>query len=271
MKQSGTPLVTVMIPYYNCGKYIAETLESVDSQHYPNLEIVVVDDGSNTTEATQLDNILKNYPHIHLIRQDNKGLSAARNAASRIAKGSYYLFLDADDLILPDYISECVAVLEGRPDCKLVYPQTEFFDAQTGLWKLPPYKNLKKLLEGNHIPAIALHRAEDFHRLGGFDENLKSHEDWDLWIRMLEYGGEAHQIDRILFRYRRRQDQSSLSNHLINQTEAVKASWQDVYIKHGCLFNKHGLGYYDLIHDLRKQSKQSLLKKLINCLKGKQN
>lgn len=269
MEHNRQPLVSVMIPYYNCGKYIAETLESVRQQHYPKIETIIVDDGSDTAESAQLDGILQKHPHIRLIRQHNQGLSAARNAAAKAAQGRYYLFLDADDLILSEYVQESVGILENNPDCKLVYPQAEFFDARTGPWKLPAYSGLRRLLEGNHIPAVAVHRAEDFRRHGGFDESLRTHEDWDLWIRMLEHGGSAHLIERVLFRYRRRQDQSSLSDKLINETEAVKTSWQNVYVKHSSLFTRHGLGYYDLIHNLRKQSRKSLLGRLAGRLKSR--
>ena len=267
MKLNETPLVSVMIPYYNCGKYIAETLSSVAQQCYPHIEIIIVDDGSDAAEADLLDDALHNYPQARLLRHENRGVAAARNTAAQVAKGHYYLFLDADDLILPDYISECAAVLERRPDCQLVYSKAEFFDARTGPWKLPQYENLKKLLEGNHIPILALHRAEDFHRSSGFDENLKSHEDWDLWIRMLKHGGEAHRINRVLFRYRRRQDQSSLSNRLMGEKQAADASWQKVYIKHSELFTQHGLGYHELISELKRYRRKSLLGRLTDSMK----
>lgn len=272
MKQNDMPLVSVMIPYYNCGKYIAETLESVNQQNYPYLETIVVDDGSDVSESAQLDSILHNYPHIRLIRQKNQGLSAARNTAAQAAKGIYYLFLDADDIILPDYISECVAVLSCDSNCKLVYPQAEFFDARTGLWNLPPYENVSTLLKGNHIPAIAMHRSKDFHELGGFDPLLKSHEDWDLWIRMLAKGGRAKLINRVLFRYRKRTDHTSLTDQLAHKTNALAESWQRVYIKHSDLFIEYGLSYYELI-DIRnkyfKKRSSAGLKKWLNRLKNK--
>lgn len=261
--QANQPLVSVMIPYYNCGKYIAETIASVQAQHYPHIEIIIVDDGSDTGEAEMVAELVRQQPHIQLIHQENQGVSAARNQAAAHAQGKYYLFLDADDLILPDYLSEAVAILEKHPQTKLVYPQAEFFGAVKGLWKLPHYENLRTLLEGNHIPVIAIHRAEDFHRLGGFDTSLHTHEDWDLWIRMLEQGGHAHCLPQILFRYRRRHDQSSLSNGLMKHEQAVKTSWQNVYLKHSSLFCQHCLSYYDLIHQTAKNRKSGRLRRLL--------
>lgn len=263
MQAKQQPLVSVMTPYYNCGKYIAETLSSVQAQHYSNIEIIIVDDGSDEGESAIVAELVKQYPHIRLFHQENQGVSSARNNAAAHAQGQYYLFLDADDLILPDYLSEAVAILEKNPQTKLVYPQAEFFGAVNELWKLPPYENLRKLLEGNHIPVIAMHRAENFHLLGGFDTNLHTHEDWDLWIRMLTQGGHALCLQRVLFRYRRRHDQSSLSNGLLKHEQAVKTSWQNVYLKHSSLFCRHGLSYYDLIHQTAKNRKSGRLRRLL--------
>ena len=271
MSSNHFPLVSVMIPYYNCKAYIAETIASVEQQSYPNIEIIVVDDGSNTEDTDYLLGLLQGKPDIRHARQSNKGLSATRNHAASMASGTYFLFLDADDLILPDYIEKSIAVLESNPNCKLVYPHAEFFDACSGKWELPAYESLKKLLEGNHIPAIAIHRANDFINAGGFDEQLKTHEDWDLWIRILAGGGTAFHIPHILFRYRKRRDRSSLTDGLVNDTSVMQHSWQQVYIKNSRIFMQHGLGYYNLIHSWKKQQKyeKSCLRRLTKILKNK--
>lgn len=265
------PLVSVMIPYYNCKPYIAETIVSVEQQSYPNIEIIVVDDGSDTEDAKYLTKLLRNKPNIRYVPQSNQGVAAARNHAARLAQGKYFLFLDADDLILPEYIQQCVSVLDSNPACKLVYSQAEFFGTQEGEWKLPVYESIEKLLEENYIPVIAIHRAEDFIHAGGFDEELKTHEDWDLWIRILAEGGTTFCIPRILFRYRKRHDQSSLTDELENDISARQHSWQQIYIKNNNIFMKHGLGYYNLIHSWKKQQKYERfwLRRLIKSLKNK--
>lgn len=267
MQTSQQPLVSVMIPYYNCGKYIAEAITSVKAQYYPNIEIIIVDDGSDEAEAAVLTELAQQYPDIRLIRQENQGVSAARNQAAAHANGHYYLFLDADDILLPDYLSATVAVLESQAQTKLVYTQAEFFEAEKGPWKLPAYENLRKLLEGNHIPVTSLHRAEDFHRIGGFDSELHTHEDWDLWLRMLEHGGHAFCLDHVLFRYRRRHDGSSASNQLMNQKNRMKESWQYVYLKNSSLFCRHGLSFYDLINQASHNRKKSRLRRWMARLK----
>ena len=244
------PLVSVMIPYYNCEQYIAETIASVEAQHYPNIEIIIVDDGSREESAAFLAGLLESKPSIRLSAQNNQGVAAARNHAARLAKGEYFLFLDADDQILPDYIQKSVAVLESNPDCKLVYPLAEFFDAKEGTWQLPPYEGIKSLLTGNRIPTASIHRAADFNALAGFDENFATHEDWDFWIRLLSGGGKVYQIPEVLFRYRKRRDGSSLIDQLERNTDLIREDWQHIYEKHRSLFLQHHLGYWDHIQTL---------------------
>lgn len=267
--RAARPTVSVMIPYFNCKEYIAETIESVERQTYPNIETIVVDDGSDSEHAAYLKAYLSDKPFIKLETQTNRGVATARNRAARLANGKYFLFLDADDVILPEYIEKAVSILESNSDCKLVYPQAEFFGLHASSWHLPAFSGLGKLLEGNHIPIIAIHHAEDFKKLSGFDENLVTHEDWDLWIRILKHGHSAVQIPQILFRYRKRVDQSSLTDRLLEDSFVMKQSWQQVYIKHSELFVKNGLGYHDLVSNRKKcdARKNGWLKKLTGRLK----
>ena len=258
--QAQSPTVSVMIPYYNCKEYIVETIQSVLSQSHQNFEIIIVDDGSDPEHADYLREFLADKPAIRYAVQNNQGVAAARNHAARLAGGKYFLFLDSDDLILPDYIEKCVTVLENNPDCKLVYPLAEYFDAQEGLWNLPDYDGLESLLKGNRIPIISMHRAEDFVSLGGFDENLTTHEDWDLWIRLLSNGGTVIRIPEVLFRYRKRRDGSSLINRLEQNPDLNREDWQKVYEKNRVLFMQYHLGYSDCIQkiSLLEQQIQSL-------------
>ena len=258
--QAQSPTVSVMIPYYNCKEYIVETIQSVLSQSHQNFEIIIVDDGSDPEHADYLKGFLADKPAIRYAVQNNQGVAAARNHAARLAGGKYFLFLDSDDLILPDYIEKCLTVLENNPDCKLVYPLAEYFDAQEGLWNLPDYDGLESLLKGNRIPIISMHRAEDFVSLGGFDENLTTHEDWDLWIRLLSNGGTVIRIPEVFFRYRKRRDGSSLINRLEQNPDLNREDWQKVYEKNRALFMQHHLGYSDCIQkiSLLEQQIQSL-------------
>lgn len=260
------PLVSIMVPYYNCKVYIAETITSIDAQTYPNIEIIIVDDGSSPEDAEYLKNLLTGRSDIIYSAQDNRGLSSARNHAAQLAHGKYFCFLDADDVIHPEYIQSCVDIFEKNPECKLVYSRAEFFDAQTGEWNLPEYTDFKTLLKGNHIPAFAVHYSDDYKGANGFDETLKTHEDWDFWIRLLKDGGRAIKLPTIFFYYRKRKDQSSLTDSLLKNSMLDKESWQRVYDKNKQLFISYGLGYYDLIREMNYTNREiSVLKNEINA------
>src|SRR5215208_7256201 len=111
------PLVSVVIPCYNQAHFLGEAIESVLAQSHPNFEIIVVDDGSpdDTSEVAE------HYPEVRLVRQENQGLSAARNAGLARSEGEYVVFLDADDRLLPEALKTGVECLEAHPECAYVY------------------------------------------------------------------------------------------------------------------------------------------------------
>src|SRR5215204_1671374 len=106
----GSPLVSVVIPCYKQAHFLGEAIESVLAQSYPNFEIIVVDDGSpdNTSE------VAASYPRVRLVRQENQGLSAARNSGLSRSEGEYVVFLDADDRLLPGALQVGLECLEAR-------------------------------------------------------------------------------------------------------------------------------------------------------------
>jgi glycosyltransferase involved in cell wall biosynthesis len=111
------PLVSVIIPYFHQAHFLRATIESVLRQTYRRYELVVVDDGSTERAAEAA----ASYPEIKLIRQSNQGVSAARNRGFRESAGEFVVFLDADDLLLPDALSTGVDALWARPRAAFVY------------------------------------------------------------------------------------------------------------------------------------------------------
>src|SRR5215213_4115846 len=109
-------LVSVVIPCYNLAHFLGEAIESVLAQSYPNFEIIVVDDGSpdNTSE------VAARYPGVRLVRQENQGLSGARNAGLARSEGEYVVFLDADDRLLPEALEAHLEHLKAHPECAFV-------------------------------------------------------------------------------------------------------------------------------------------------------
>lgn len=248
MLSPNLPLISIIIPYYNCKEYIAETLQSIEMQTYMNIETIVVNDGSDRQNTAYIESLIQRkkaeQKNIHYAYQTNKGVSSARNTGGRLACGDYILFLDADDKLHPEFIQKTLSAFIHTPNCVLAYTKAEFFDAKAGEWKLPPYAGIKSLLMGNKIPVTALHRMSDFIRLHGFDETLQNHEDWDYWIRLLKDGGAVAYLTDILFFYRKRQNNSSLSDSLLNI--GYQRVWQAVYDKNKELYLQHNLSFFDL-------------------------
>ena len=195
------PLVSVVIPYYNDGKYIHETLESIQHQTYKNVEIILVDDGSTEKESIRVFDDLKKLG-FQTYRQGNAGPSAARNLAISHSKGKYILPVDADDKIRPAYIEKAVHYMESHTQCGIVYCKAEFFGARSGLWNLPKY-SIEQMLLNNCIFVSALFRKDDWEKAHGYDSNMKyGLEDYEFWLSIIELGQGVYCIPETLFLYR---------------------------------------------------------------------
>ena len=200
------PLIrlSVIVPSYNYGAYIAECLDSVMAQSFRHWECIVIDNGSTDNTATVVKAYEAKDSRIRYHFTEQKGVSFARNKAVELSRGEYILPLDADDKIDPTYLEKAIAILSTRPELKLVYCDAELFGAFSGKWVLPEY-SLRDLLIENSIFCSALYRKADFYAAGGYNENMKEgFEDWDFWIRMLQGGEPVYKIPEALFYYRMR-------------------------------------------------------------------
>lgn len=201
--QSG--LVSIIIPCYNHGQFLDETISSVYSNTYKDVEIIIVNDGSTDPETiTVLDKI--SGPNLKVIHQQNSGLSAARNTGVSHARGEYILPLDADDIIEPTFLQKTVEVLEANPNVGFVYTHVKFFGAADGVWKTPEFDpNL--LLISNLCVATSLYRHIAFDQIDGYKTDMiYGFEDWDFWIYMVEKGWSGKCLAEPLFLYRKHQE-----------------------------------------------------------------
>lgn len=184
------PLVSVVIPAYNVAWCVGKAIDSVLAQHFRDFEIIVVNDGS--TDDT--GRVLVSYgDRIRLIEQDNRGMSAARNAAIHAARGRYVAFLDADDWWLPGKLGNQVTLMEGRPElgftsttARVENPQGETLN----VWRCrhAGTRMLETLFAENAAIAggcsAVMVRRSLLDQAGLFDETLRGFEDPDLWIRL---------------------------------------------------------------------------------------
>lgn len=198
-------IVSVIIPTYNHAAYLPDAINSVLAQTAAGAEIVVVDDGS-TDNTAGVAAAFGDAIHYHY--QENRGLSAARNAGLARATGRYITVLDADDLLEPDYLATMIAALEADGDAGAAYCGFRMIDPanrplfQRGLRGMPPGQLYETLLYGNFIvPPCVLARREVYNRAGSFDESLRACEDWDMWLRIAA-GHNMIPVAACLVRYR---------------------------------------------------------------------
>ncbi|BHH82707.1 glycosyltransferase family A protein [Desulforhopalus sp. 52FAK] len=193
--------VSVIIPCYNQGKYVLDTLDSVLTQSYQHVEVIIVNDGSDDQDTFSILNQI-NIQNVQILHTSNQGLAAARNNGIGKATGDFILPLDADDLIEPGYVEQAVAVLEKKTEIGIVYCRAQLFGAVDTEWLLPPY-SLEEMLKDNVIFCTAMFRKSDWEEVGGYDSGMiYGWEDYDFWLSLIEKGREVYQIPEILFSYR---------------------------------------------------------------------
>ena len=195
------PLIGVIIPTFNKGQYIVETIESALNQTYKNIEIIVIDDDSTDNTAEVLAKFI-NKEKIAYYHQQNKGPAAARNLGISLSKGGYILCLDSDDLLSPVFLENTISVLEADTTIGVVYTWIKTFGTEEGIIKKGEF-NLFKHLNKNQVIVTALFRKKIWDDTGGFDEKIIGAEDWEFWIRVALKGWKFICVPEILFHYRR--------------------------------------------------------------------
>lgn len=181
-RSDGLPLVSIVTPVLNEVRYVAETVESVLGQDYPNIEYLLVDGGS--TDGT-LD-VLRNYP-VQVISLLGSGQSQAINEGWRRSRGDIVTYLPGDDWYAPGAVSKAVDALQGNPRAAMVYGDVLIVDARDRLMLIqkPGPFNLRRLLTYNYIPQpTTFMRRSAVEQVGFLDEALSHHLDYDLWLRL---------------------------------------------------------------------------------------
>lgn len=194
---TNNPLISVMMPTYNNGKYIKQAIESIYAQKYDNIEIIVIDDGStdNTKE------LLKQYKDIKYFYIEHKGISFARNIALENSKGEYIAFCDSDDYWLPEKINTQIQYFKDHPECEIVFTKYENIFENDELKKNKRAMH-EKLIENSfkqYLPSTVL-RKDLFDRFGAFDENFSGIEDAEFIYRISMKGiNVKHYIDKVFY------------------------------------------------------------------------
>lgn len=200
------PQVTIIIPCYNCERYIEEAVNSILVQTYKNYEIIVINDGSTDDTSACLASYNNQVRYVY---QSNQGVSAARNRGIELAQGKLVAFLDADDYFLPDKLEAQVAAFEADPDLGIVHSGWCRVDhngnwlANVEPWHEVPQLDLESwLLWKPVLPSAMMFRRDWLQWAGGFDPNFPQSEDTELILRLALMGCKATWLRRLTVCYR---------------------------------------------------------------------
>lgn len=208
----GAPLVSIATPYYNSKDYIMQTAYSVLNQTFPYWEWIIVNDGS-TEEGTEeiLEKIKKMDSRIKVYNQENKGRLEARDNAVKLTNTDLVLTLDSDDALDETFLECAYWTLKTNPDAMWAYSDIITFDAQNFLWK--KLFDCEQEKTENILPQTALIRKQAIFDVGGYAAVDKDvHEDWHLWLRMLEKGYYPVRMNYYGVWYRQKKEGGILSS-----------------------------------------------------------
>ncbi|HEX6160191.1 MAG TPA: glycosyltransferase [Thermoanaerobaculia bacterium] len=203
-------MISVIVASYNYGHLLGEALQSVLAQTTGDWECIVVDDGSTDDTASVVARF--DDSRIRSVRQENRGLAAARNRGLAEARGAYLQFLDADDRLAPEKLAVQAAFLDAHAEVDIVIGPVTFFRSEAPdvvLYSLRGHlsrplaprvestSEAMRLLEHMNIMVVTapLVRRSVLERAGAFNERLRACEDWDLWLRAARSGASFRYVD----------------------------------------------------------------------------
>ena len=205
----------MIIPTYNCGHLICDAVESVLKQSFINYEIIVVDDGSNDNTRVKLFDYIS-AKLVTYIFQENKGLPSARNTGINLAKGEYIFCLDADDEMLSSTLAELFESAQknksGWVISDLIRIEGDQIEIQKA--KLPGEDKLMDMLRKKCYFQARFYRKDVLDVLGGYDDQQRFYEDWDLYIRLMENGIKFSYVPQALYLYKIRRQSITKQRNL---------------------------------------------------------
>lgn len=238
--------VSVIMPCFNDGAYIETAIDSVLKQTYKNIELIIIDDGSDDPGTIETLNKISN-PSIRILHTDHIRPAGARNYGIQNASGKYILPVDSDDRIEPTYVEKAVKILQDNPNIGVVYCYADLFGEMSGRWQLPDY-DFKVMLLDNIVFVTAVFYKKDWELVGGFNTNMNAGmEDYDFWLSLLEMGREIYQIPEILFHYRIKP--ISRTTRFQDNCETKKEIYREIYYNHPKFYEKYRNEYAIVLRD----------------------
>jgi glycosyltransferase involved in cell wall biosynthesis len=201
----GTPLVSIVVPHFNQGRFLVECIQAIRAQTYPEIEVIVVDDASTDGDAREALRAVEAHDDVMVVRcAENGGPSRARNVGIDRASGRYLLPVDADNLLLPDAVENLVAQLStAGEEVGFIYPNLQYFGNREDYYE-PPAFNLYELTRYNYCDTCSLFDRAIFDAGERFLEDIRlGHEDWEFVLRLAARGVRGERARGPTLRYRK--------------------------------------------------------------------
>lgn len=218
------PLVSIITPSYNSTKYIGDTIASVQAQSYDNWEMIIVDDCSKDNSREYIKGFVEADPRIRLMELEvNSGAAVARNTAINSAKGKYVAFLDSDDLWHPEKLEKQIAFMEEK-GYAFTYTKYQLMDENgvklDRIIDIPDDITYRGLLKNTIIGCLTA--VVNIEKTGHIEmPNIRTRQDFALWLSILKRGFKAHGLQEVLAYYRL--VPGSISS---NKVKAAKQTWK---------------------------------------------
>jgi glycosyltransferase involved in cell wall biosynthesis len=211
--------VSVIMPAYNVSAYIGAAVDSVKAQTVADWELLIVDDGSTDQTYDMARRAAAGDARIRLLQKRNGGISTARNMAMAASTGEFIAILDSDDVWEPTYLAEQLALFTQHPETDVVTGNGWFLGSRLDGQLARPFPDTRPqptlqtmLADETSIFIMSVFRRRVYAAIGGFDETMRSNEDYDYWLRAAYAGFRFRRNDRPLGHYRRRDDSVSATD-----------------------------------------------------------
>lgn len=223
-------MLTIYIPTHNYARYLDAAIQSVLTQTFRNFELIIINDGS-TDHTEEILAQYENTEGITIVRQQNKGLIPSCNVALQMAKGEFFMRLDADDQLVPRALERLMQGFEDSPEVALVFP--DYFITDEAGQVIREYRRPRDETEEFRPDqpahgACTMLRTRVLHEIGGYDESFRRQDGLDIWLHVIKKYKVRH-IPEPLFFYR--QHAASLSRDVGLMEEEKRR----ILLKHGGL------------------------------------
>jgi glycosyltransferase involved in cell wall biosynthesis len=223
-----SPAVSVLMPVYNGGRFLAPALDSVLAQTFSDFEVIAIDDGSSDGSTEVLRRYAARDPRVRVVSQENEGIVASLNRALALARAPLVARMDADDISRPDRFAKQLAYLQHNVDVAAVSSAIDVIDESDGYLRTDVFPSLPEAVASELMfrscvchPAV-MARTEVLRALGGYRAIVQYAEDYDLWLRIAERASIANLPD-VLLAYREHPIRISTRNIVAQELAALAA------------------------------------------------